>query len=125
MVYNIHIECKRRSPRRREQGPGFRKIHYIKEGMVSMNKNDLVKELAKRSGNTIAGTKAIVDDLFDLIGTTIGKGEKVSILGFGTFGIVEKQARSGRNPQTGEAMTIPAHKAVKFKAGRKLTTVVQ
>ena len=56
----------------------------------------------------------------EVVAETLRKGEKVSLVGFGTFEVLEREAREGRNPRTGKTMTIPASKAPKFKAGRGL-----
>jgi DNA-binding protein HU-beta len=86
-----------------------------------MNKGDLIEKVAKDCDMT----KAAVDQAFSSILATITKaiaeGDKVTLIGFGTFSVTKRAARQGRNPQTGKTIQIPAKKIVKFKAGSKLT----
>ena len=90
-----------------------------------MNKKELSQELAARRGMTDKAAGELVDAVLDLITEKLSEGEKVALSGFGTFEVRERSARTGRNPQTGEAMEIDARKAPAFRAGKKLKEVVQ
>ena len=72
-----------------------------------------------------ANTRLVLASVFGAITDAMAAGDKVALLGFGTFSVSERAAREGRNPQTGETMSIPAKKVVKFKAGTKLTDMVK
>ncbi len=85
-----------------------------------MNKTQLVEAVAKKAGSTQKDAKAILDALYSVVGETVAKGESIIITGFGTFGVSERSARTGRNPRTKETITIPAKKVVKFKPGKDL-----
>lgn len=81
-----------------------------------MNKTELIAKVAERLGYTKKDTSAVVDVVFDVIKEGVVLGEEVSISGFGKFGVTERSAREGRNPQSGEKIMIPASKTPKFKA---------
>ncbi len=85
-----------------------------------MNKKDIVEAIHQRIGFPKRETGAIVDAGFSILKAALGKGEPVMITGFGKFSVHEKKARKGRNPQTGETITIPRRKVVTFKASRVL-----
>ena len=85
-----------------------------------MNKSDLVGAIAKGAGLTKAKSKVALDSIIGVAKKTLGKGQKISLVGFGTFLVYQKAARQGRNPQTGKAIRIPARKVVKFKASKGL-----
>ena len=89
-----------------------------------MNKNELIAAAAESSGLTKKDTEAALKALVDVITDSLKKGDKVQIVGFGTFEVSERAAREGRNPHTGEAMQIAASKAPKFKAGKALKDAV-
>ena len=90
-----------------------------------MNKTDLIKNVsAQIEGATQKDVAIIVDTVLETIVNTVASGEKVSLAGFGTFEVTERAERNGRNPKTGEAITIPASKSPKFKAGRSLKDIV-
>ncbi|MBO4774230.1 MAG: HU family DNA-binding protein [Bacteroidales bacterium] len=82
-----------------------------------MYKADLVNAMAEKAGMTKVQAKKALDAMMDTTVETLKKGEKVVLLGFGTFSVVERPARKGRNPRTGEVIKIKASKSVKFKAG--------
>ena len=82
-----------------------------------MYKADLVNAMAEKAGMTKVQAKNALDAMMDTTVETLKKGEKVVLLGFGTFSVVERPARKGRNPRTGEVIKIKASKSVKFKAG--------
>ena len=84
-----------------------------------MNKGDLVNKIAEECEMSKAATDKAVNSMLKAITESVASGEKVSLIGFGSFSINERAARQGRNPQTGETMQIPAKKVVKFKAGKK------
>jgi len=84
-----------------------------------MNKGDLVKEVAKVV-NTKKEAKAAVDCVFSTITKALKKKDTVALVGFGTFKVAQRNARKGRNPQTGQEMTIKAKKVPKFVAGKAL-----
>jgi len=86
-----------------------------------MNKADVVKTLKEKCGlSTLAHAEAAYEKLFALISESLKQGEAVSISGFGSFKVVNRKARKGRNPRTGKEMQIPASKAVKFTPGKAL-----
>ncbi len=90
-----------------------------------MTKADLVVQVAKRTGLTSRASKEAVAAVFDVIADALKRGEKVVVTGFGTFLVRKRAARKGRNPQTGEEITIPATKTPGFTAGKALKKVVR
>lgn len=88
-----------------------------------MNKTDLVNAIAAQ-GLSKADSKKALDAVLDAISGALKEGDKVAILGFGTFSINERPAREGINPATKEKITIAAKKVVKFKAGAELAADV-
>jgi DNA-binding protein HU-beta len=82
-----------------------------------MYKAELVNAMAEKAGMTKVQAKKALDAMMDTTVKTLKKGEKVVLLGFGTFSVVERPACKGRNPRTGEVIKIKASKSVKFKAG--------
>lgn len=85
-----------------------------------MNKKQLIGVIAKEAGLTKTGAERALNALTGNITESLKKGEAVQFVGFGTFSVSKRSARTGRNPQTGQAMKIPAKKVVKFKAGKTL-----
>lgn len=90
-----------------------------------MNKMDLVNMLANQSGMTKKAAGDALDAILDGIVSALKKGEKVTITGFGTFEVRSRSARTGRNPQTGAEITIPARKVAAFRAGKALKDSVR
>ncbi|MFB5485841.1 HU family DNA-binding protein [Enterococcus avium] len=90
-----------------------------------INKQSLVEQVAEKTGLTKKDATAAVDTLFDGIQTSLKDGEKVQVIGFGNFEVRERAARKGRNPQTGEEITIAASKSPAFKAGKQLKDAVK
>lgn len=86
-----------------------------------MNKAELVAQLAEEAGITKTQANAALDSFIDTVTKTLKKGDKVTLVGFGTFSVSKRQARTGRNPQTGEAIKIKAKKVARFKAGKELS----
>ncbi|HZB63118.1 MAG TPA: HU family DNA-binding protein [Microvirga sp.] len=89
-----------------------------------MNKNDLIEHIAQEYELTKTFARDLVDNVFQTITDTVQKGEEVSLFGFGKFKLVERKARKGRNPQTGEAIKIAASKNVKFEQARAMKALV-
>lgn len=85
-----------------------------------MNKSELVKHIATVSGLTQDQVSKALNGFESVVTTTLAKGEDVVLVGFGTFKVTERAARTGRNPQTGEALQIAASKVPTFKAGKSL-----
>ncbi|MFO7654264.1 MAG: HU family DNA-binding protein [Candidatus Krumholzibacteriia bacterium] len=91
-----------------------------------MNKTELTEQLAKKTGISLKEARQAINALFStapregIIANEVSKGEKVQITGFGTFDIRKRNKRQGRNPQTGEAITIPGGKYPVFTAGKAL-----
>lgn len=85
-----------------------------------MNKNDLVSLVADAAGLSKTDATKAVDAVFDGISDSLKKGDEVRLVGFGTFAVAERAASEGRNPRTGEKITIPASKQPKFKPGKNL-----
>ncbi|HLT18712.1 MAG TPA: HU family DNA-binding protein [Thermomicrobiales bacterium] len=89
-----------------------------------MRKQDLIKEVARRTKQPESLSNEFVNATFDAIVDSLSAGEDVTITGFGTFGVTERAAREGRNPQTGEPMQIPAGKTPRFRPGTQLKRAV-
>ncbi|MDA8884947.1 HU family DNA-binding protein [Gammaproteobacteria bacterium] len=90
-----------------------------------MNKSDLVDAVAQDGDMSKASAARAVDSVLANVGDTLGKGESVSLVGFGTFSVRHRAAREGRNPQTGASMHIAASKVPGFKAGKGLKDKVK
>ena len=89
-----------------------------------MNKAELVAEIAAKTGDTKKGAEASVNAFVDVITDALAKGDKVQLVGFGSFEVRKRAARKGRNPRTKEEIKIPASKAPVFKAGKALKDLV-
>ncbi|MCI8836177.1 MAG: HU family DNA-binding protein [Ruminococcus sp.] len=89
-----------------------------------MNKTELVAAIAENAEISKKDAEKAMKALIDVITEELKKGEKVQLVGFGTFEVSSRAAREGRNPQTGKAMKIAACKAPKFKAGKALKDAV-
>ena len=85
-----------------------------------MNKTDLIHKVAEKTGSTKKDAESHVNAILDVIEETLAAGDDVQLIGFGTFESRERAERTGRNPQTGEEITIPAGKVPAFKAGKTL-----
>ncbi len=90
-----------------------------------MNKTELVNAIAAKAEISKVDAKKALDAAVEAIAAALSEGEKVAILGFGTFAVTEKAARTGINPRTKAAIEIPARKVVKFKAGSELADKVK
>ncbi|MGZ9868132.1 HU family DNA-binding protein [Priestia endophytica] len=90
-----------------------------------MNKTELIKAVAEKAELTQKDSAKVVDALLEVVKETLAEGEKIQLVGFGTFEVRERAARKGHNPQTGEPIDIPASKAPAFKAGKALKDVVK
>jgi nucleoid DNA-binding protein len=88
-----------------------------------MNKKDIINEVAKATCSKAEAGKA-VDAFLEAIKKSLKKGNKVTIIGFGTFSVIKRAARKGRNPQTGKEIKIAAKKVPKFAAGKALKVLV-
>ena len=89
-----------------------------------MNKTELVAAMAEQTGLTKKDAEAALKAFTDTVSKQLKKGDKVQLVGFGTFEVSKRAAREGRNPQTGAVMKIPASYAPKFKAGKALKDLV-
>lgn len=89
-----------------------------------MTKQDLVDKIAEATGLNKKDSTTALNATLDVIKDTLVAGDKIQLIGFGTFEVHERAARTGRNPQTGETMTIAASKAPAFKAGKALKDAV-
>ena len=89
------------------------------------NKADLIDGVAEKSGLTKKDATAAVEGLFEVVTETLSEGERVQVIGFGTFEVRDRAARKGRNPQTGAEIEIPASKVPAFKPGKALKDIVK
>lgn len=89
-----------------------------------MNKSDLIDAMAADAGISKAAAKAALDSLTTNVTNTLKKGDKVALVGWGTWSVSKRAARTGRNPQTGKEIKIAAKNVVKFKAGAGLSNSV-
>lgn len=90
-----------------------------------MNKQELIDAMAAESGLTKKDAKEALDAIVNSIEGALKKGEGISLVGFGSFSVVQKAAKTGKNPKTGAPIQIPAKKAVKFKPGKELAEAVE
>ena len=89
-----------------------------------MNKAELIDAMAADAGLTKADAKKALDSFIKTTGDALAKGDRVALVGFGSFSVATRAARTGRNPQTGQELKIAAKKVVKFKAGSELAAGV-
>lgn len=90
-----------------------------------MNKAELISAIAAESGLSKVDSKKALDAFIATVSQTLKSGDKVSLVGFGTFSVTERGARTGINPSTKAAITIPAKKVAKFKAGAELADAIK
>lgn len=90
-----------------------------------MNKAELIDAMASHSGLTKADAKKALDAFIGATTEALKSGDRVALVGFGSFSVSKREARKGRNPQTGKEINIPAKNVVKFKAGAELSDVVK
>tara|TARA_E500000075_G_C6705475_1_gene181959 strand:- start:176 stop:490 length:315 start_codon:yes stop_codon:yes gene_type:complete len=96
----------------------------ISERDDTMNKNDLINNVADAAGISKTAASSAVDAVFDSISSALSSGGDVRLVGFGTFSVANRKATTGRNPRTGEVINIAASKSPKFKAGKALKDAV-
>ena len=89
-----------------------------------MNKTELVAAVAEQAGLSKKDAEAAVKAFTDVVAEALKAGDKIQLVGFGTFEVSERAAREGRNPRTGETMVIEASRTPKFKAGKALKDLV-
>ncbi|HBG18470.1 MAG: DNA-binding protein [Desulfobacterales bacterium GWB2_56_26] len=89
-----------------------------------MNKKELIESIAGAADISKAAAEKALNGTLAAIAESLNNGDKVTLVGFGTFSVSKRDARQGRNPQTGKTIKIPAKKVVKFKAGSKLSEAV-
>lgn len=89
-----------------------------------MNKTELIDKIAAEAGLTKADSKKALEATVSVIKAALAAGDKVQLVGFGTFAVAEKPAREGINPRSGEKITIAAKKVAKFKAGAEFTEAI-
>ena len=92
--------------------------------MAKLTKADIIEQLAKKCKCSNAAAKSCLEALVDIIIKSLKQGKDVGLTGFGTFTISKRKARTGRNPQTGEQIRIPAKKMPRFKAGKGLKEAI-
>ena len=90
-----------------------------------MNKTDLINNIASKSGLTKKDVESVLNSFVGEVESALASGEKVQLIGFGTFETRSRSGRVGRNPQTGKSIEIPASKVPAFKAGNKLKDAVK
>lgn len=99
-------------------------VHFMVSNITTINKSDLIKKMAEDAGITQAQAQAALNALISGSKEALQNNDKISLLGFGTFSVVQREARKGRNPQTGKALHISAKKTVRFRAGKSLKDFV-
>ncbi len=90
-----------------------------------MNKNELISAMASKSGLSKADAKRALDAFISSTSNALKSGDKISLVGFGSFGVQKRKARTGRNPQTGKEIKISAKNVVKFRPGSELSSSVK
>jgi len=91
---------------------------------IPLNKQELIGKIASDANITRTAAATAIDALVEGITSSLKKGQRVTLMGFGTFGTSKRKARTGRNPQTGETIKIKAKTAVRFRAGKELDTTL-
>ena len=99
-------------------------LEWTKKRREPMTKADFIAKLSEKTGFTKKDAEKAVNSFMDVVKDALVNGEKVSLVGFGTFEVIERSARKGRNPQTGDEITIAACKAPKFKPGKGLKEAI-
>ncbi|MBC7827405.1 MAG: HU family DNA-binding protein [Chitinophagaceae bacterium] len=89
-----------------------------------MNKAQLIDAIAEKAGLTKADAKKSLDAFVEATSEALKNGDRVALIGFGSFSVTSRSARSGRNPQSGQTITIPEKKVVKFKPGAELADTI-
>ncbi len=89
-----------------------------------MNKSELVKAISEKSGSTVKDTEKFLNAFIETVTESMKKGDDVALVGFGTFSVAERAARTARNFRTKEIIDVPASKTVKFKVGKNLKDAV-
>ena len=95
-------------------------LTILLEGVLTVNKNELISSIANETGLTKTDSAKAVDAFVASITKALKSGDEVRLVGFGTFAVTKRSATTGRNPRTGAAIKIPARKQAKFKAGKAL-----
>lgn len=90
-----------------------------------MNKGELINAIAAEAGLSKVDSKKALDAFIDVVTKSLKKGDKITLVGFGTFSVIQKSERTGINPATGKAIKIAAKKVAKFKAGAGLADAVE
>ena len=90
-----------------------------------MNKTQLVDAIAKKASITKVDAKKALDAFINVTGEALKAGDKIALIGFGSFAVAKKPGRTGRNPRTGASIKIAAENVVKFKAGAELNALVK
>jgi DNA-binding protein HU-beta len=90
-----------------------------------MTKAELIDKIASGAGLSKADASKALDSTLNAVKASLKKGQKVTLVGFGTFAVVKRKSRKGRNPRTGEVITIPAAKTPKFTSGKALKDAVR
>lgn len=91
---------------------------------MSLNKTDLIAEVAAKTGLTKVDSEKAIKATLEAVTEELGNGGNVTLIGFGTFSVFERSARTGKNPRTGDTIKIPAKKVAKFKPGKALSEMV-
>ncbi len=89
-----------------------------------MNKSELIESIADKSGLSKADAAKALDGLIESVTEGLSKGDRIALIGFGSWSVEQRSARTGRNPRTGDEIQIPAKKVIKFKAGAGLANSV-
>ena len=113
-----------RTARRKLPAGGEPAGQHSTKGVSGTNKNELVAKVADKAGLSKKAAESAVNAVIEAVGDSLRSGEKVSVVGFGTFEVRERAARKGRNPQTGKEISIPASRTPAFKAGKSLKDLV-
>lgn len=90
-----------------------------------MNKSELITNVASSAGVSKQVATTVVDEVLESIGNSLGNGQDVQLRGFGNFKVTTRAARTGKNPQTGEALEIPEKQVIKFRPAKDLSEKVQ
>ncbi|MEM9046977.1 MAG: HU family DNA-binding protein [Pseudomonadota bacterium] len=96
----------------------------MNQSRKTMNKNELIAEVSEKSELSKADATKAVDAVFDVITDALKAGDEIRLVGFGTFAVTRREASEGRNPRTGEPISIPASNQPKFRAGKGLKDAV-